>query len=79
MVIEASEPRDEGVIDVSDVLEQIREREEAGIYPKMPTVEERMKAQGTRPFASVDDIPRADFEFDVDEFLRLIYEGRNSE
>lgn len=79
MVTEASDPSDEDVIDVSDVLEQIRQREEAGIYPKMPTIEERARAQGKEHLLTqgLVDHPVADFEFDVDEFLRIIYEGRS--
>ena len=76
MGTETSDPHEEGMIDISETLRRIRERQVAGLYPKTPTVEERMRAQGTRPFTSVDDIPRADFEFDVDEFLDAIYEAR---
>ena len=76
MVSETNEQSNDGVLDLTEFLRELKEREEQGLIPRMPTIEERMKAQGTKPFASVDDIPRADFEFDVDEFLRIIYEGR---
>ncbi len=76
MVSETNEQEGEDVIDLTEFLRDLKRREELGLIPRTPTIEERMKAQGKRPFTSVDDIPRADFEFDVDEFLRIIYEAR---
>ena len=65
-------------VDAHAIRRYLKELEEQGLLKPMPTADEMMRAQGKTPIRSVEDIPRADFEYDVDEFLRLIREAPGS-
>ena len=58
-------------------LQDFRDKQANGLLSAMPTIEERARAQGKEHLLTPGPhhLPPLEFEFDVDEFLKLIEEA----